>query len=285
MQPPDFVALLSGLIVGGSLGLTGGGGSIFAVPLLVYALRLAPSAAIGLSLAMVGLTAGFGAALRLGRGEIDWMAGLVFAFAGMAWAPAGAWLGRQLAPAVLLSAFAVMMLVIGARMWRHRAGERTVGGPCAADGGGRGRWACQARLAAAGTAAGLLSGLFGVGGGFIIVPALLSVTGMGVHRAISTSLLVIFLISSAGVAATLTQGTEWPWRLAAAFMAGGVAGMAGGSATRSRLPARQLQKVFAASMWLVAAFMLARNAPALWAAAPELRPSDVTPQSVNPPPS
>ncbi|MFN0129458.1 MAG: sulfite exporter TauE/SafE family protein [Verrucomicrobiales bacterium] len=265
MPAPDILAILAGLVVGVSLGLTGGGGSIFAVPLLVYVLHLAPGVAIGLSLAMVGLTAGFGAGLRLGKGEIDWQAGWVFAAAGMLVAPAGAWLGRRLPPAVLLSAFAILMLVVGIRMWRRRPAGGTTPGACF-PGGGRPGWACYGRLAAAGTAAGVLSGLFGVGGGFIIVPALLYVTGMGVHRAIATSLLVILLISLAGVAGSLTPGHDWPWRLAGFFMVGGLGGMAGGSAIRNRLPPRQLQQVFAIAMWLVAVFMLAKNVPSLIAA-------------------
>ena len=268
MHAADLIALLSGLVVGGSLGLTGGGGSIFAVPLLVYALGFTPAAAISVSLAMVGLMAGFGAALRLGKAEIDWRAGLVFAAAGMVWAPVGGWLGRQVPPALLLSGFALLMLFVGLRLWRRRSGEGPAPGPCVTTGGGRPGFGCYARLLAAGTAAGLLSGLFGVGGGFIIVPALLYVTGMSLHRAIATSLLVIFLISVAGVTSSVLHGALWPWRVAAGFVAGGLAGMTGGSAIRNRLPARQLQKVFAIAMWFVAAFMLAKNLPSLIAAAP-----------------
>lgn len=264
MHALDFIALLSGLVVGVSLGLTGGGGSIFAVPLLVYALGLAPTSAIGLSLGIVGLTAGFGAALRLGKAEIDWTSGLVFAAAGMALAPVGAWCGHQLPPAVLLSGFALLMLVVGTRMWRARGAATPVGRPHSAGSG----WGRRFRLLAAGSIAGVLSGLFGVGGGFIIVPALLYATGMSVHRAIATSLLVIFLISLAGVGASLTHGADWPWMIAGLFLAGGLGGMAGGSALRSRLPAHRLQKIFAAGMWFVAAFMLAKNVPALLAAAP-----------------
>jgi len=260
----DLVALLSGLLVGVSLGLTGGGGSIFAVPLLVYALGLPAPTAVGLSLGIVGLTAGFGAALRLGRSEIDWSAGLVFAASGMALAPLGAWLGRQMPPAVLLSAFAGLMGWVGYRMWRGRSVETAAPGPCVLRADGRRGWSCYLRLLAAGSAAGVLSGLFGVGGGFIIVPALLYVTGISVHRAIATSLLVIFLISLSGVAASLSHDGFWPWRLAAAFLVGGLGGMLGGSVLRGRLPAAQLQKVFAVGMWLVAAFILARNVPALF---------------------
>ena len=263
MPTMDPIALLSGLMVGISLGLTGGGGSIFAVPLLVYALGLPATTATGLSLGIVGLTAGFGAALRLGRAEIDWSAGIVFAASGMALAPVGAWLGHQMPPALLLSAFACLMGWVGYRLWCGRSAETTAPGPCVLRAGGRRGGACYLRLLAAGSAAGILSGLFGVGGGFIIVPALLYVTGISLHRAIATSLLVIFLISLSGVTAALSHGTVWPWPLAAAFLAGGLAGMLGGSALRHRLPAARLQKVFAIGMWLVAAFMLAKNAPTL----------------------
>ena len=266
MNAVYITALITGLIVGGSLCLTGGVGSIFAVPLLVYALKQPATTAIALSLAMVGLTAGFGAALRIGKSEIDWRAGLIFAASGMLCAPAGAWVGHRLPTALLLSAFALLMLFVGARMWRRRPVERTGPGPCEPTGGARPGWGCFLRLAAAGVAAGFLSGLFGVGGGFIIVPALLYVTGMGVHRAIATSLLVIFLISITGVAASVAGGGHWPWRLALVFLAGGLLGMGAGSATRARLPARHLQQVFSVAMWVVALFVLAKNAPALMAA-------------------
>ena len=143
MPAMDPIALLSGLMVGISLGLTGGGGSIFAVPLLVYALGLPATTAIGLSLGIVGLTAGFGAALRLGRAEIDWSAGLVFAASGMALAPVGAWLGHQIPPALLLSAFACLMGWVGYRLWCGRSAETTAPGPCVLRAGGRRGWACS----------------------------------------------------------------------------------------------------------------------------------------------
>ena len=258
----DLLGLLYGLIVGVSLGLTGGGGSIFAVPLLIYGLGIPVGTSIGLSLASVGITAGFGAALRLKAKEVDVRAGLVFAGAGMLLAPVGSWLGTLISAAFLLSTFALLMAFIGIRMWRGKAGENVVPGPCVARPGGGLGLGCYARLSAAGCAAGLMSGLFGVGGGFIIVPALLYVTGMSIHRAVATSLLVIFLISISGVAAHLAHGQQFPMPVTALFIGGGFAGMLAGGALRSRLSGPVLQKVFAIGMWFVAAYMLARNLPA-----------------------
>jgi uncharacterized membrane protein YfcA len=258
---PNLPGLAYGLMVGVSLGLTGGGGSIFAVPLLIYGLEVPVGTAIGLSLAAVGLTAGFGAALRLRAREVELRAGLVFAAAGMGLAPAGAWLGTKVSAALLICAFAVLMAIVGTRMWRGKAGAGLVPGPCVTRPGGGLGPGCYARLTAAGCAAGLLSGLFGVGGGFIIVPALLYVTGMSIHRAVATSLLVIFLISLSGVAAHLAHGQVFPMPLTALFVGGGFAGMFAGNALRARLPTRALQKVFAVGMWAVAAYMLVRDLP------------------------
>lgn len=262
----DLLGLAYGLIVGVSLGLTGGGGSIFAVPLLIYGLGIPVGTAIGLSLASVGITAGFGAALRLKAKEVDVRAGLVFAAAGMALAPVGAWLGTKAPATLLLSSFAILMAFVGIRMWRGKSGEGVVPGPCVTRPGGGPGAGCYARLSAAGCAAGLMSGLFGVGGGFIIVPALLYVTGMSIHRAVATSLLVIFLISLSGLAAHLARGQQFPMPVTALFIGGGFGGMFLGGALRSRLSGPLLQKVFAIGMWFVAIYMLARNLPAVFKA-------------------
>jgi uncharacterized protein len=250
--------LIYGLVVGISLGLTGGGGSIFAVPLLIYGLGVSVRTAIGLSLTAVGVTAGFGAALRLKAGDVEILPGLVFAGGGMLFAPLGLWLGRYVPAAVLLSVFAVLMSFVGWRMWRGKAETDSEPGPCVARGGKLGP-GCYTRLTAAGAGAGVLSGLFGIGGGFVIVPALLYVTGTSIHRAVATSLLVIFLISLSGVTAAVLHGQAFPMPVSALFIAGGFAGMLLGSRWRSRLSGDALRKVFAAAMWLVAAYMLARN--------------------------
>jgi hypothetical protein len=260
MDANFLLSLAFGLLVGTSLGLTGGGGSIFAVPLLLYGLSVPVGTAMGLSLATVGITAGFGALLRLWHGEVEIKAGVLFALGGMITAPLGTTLGRLLPPTVLLSAFALLMLYVGWRMWRGRGAEDGIQeSRCVARGPGKFGPECYARLGGGGAAAGLLSGLFGVGGGFIVVPALLYVTGMSIHRAVATSLLVIFLISISGVTAHVLHGQLFPMPLSALFLAGGCAGMLAGSGLRSKLSGPALQKIFAAGMWLVAVWMLVKN--------------------------
>jgi hypothetical protein len=176
----------------------------------------------------------------------------------MVMAPIGAMIGHRIAPAILLSAFAVMMGYVGMRMWRERTHAPVRPGPCVTQGHGKLTAGCYAMLSIAGAASGLLSGLFGVGGGFVIVPSLLY-AGINIHRAVATSLMVIFLISVSGVVANLVQGQQFPVRVTALFLGGCLAGMLAGSALRSRLSGSALQKTFAVAMWLVALFMLAKN--------------------------
>lgn len=255
----DLSALAYGLVVGVSLGLTGGGGSIFAVPLLIYGLGIPVRTSIALSLAAVGLTAGFGAAMRLRAGEVDIRAGTVFAVGGMVFAPAGTWLGHFVPQAALLSTFGLLMGFVGWRIWSGKAETVDEPGPCVLQGNGKLGRGCHIRLAGAGAIAGVLSGLFGIGGGFVIVPALLYVTGTSIHRAVATSLMVIFLISLSGVAANLLQGQSFPMPVSLLFPAGGFIGMFLGGALRSRLSGEALRKVFAAAMWAVGAFLLFQN--------------------------
>ncbi len=271
------LGLAFGAMVGFSLGLTGGGGSIFAVPLLVYGLGVRTREAVGVSLAAVGATALAGGLRRLARGEVELRTGLLFAAAGMLGAPAGCWIGGRVPEGVLLALFAVLMTLVAARMWVQAsrrpdearavraalgpipAGER--GPACRRDPGGRLHLTsrCSLVLAVTGLAAGVLSGLFGVGGGFVIVPALVIVTGMGIHRAVATSLLVIALVGASGVASYVAAGRPLPPGLAALFVLGGVAGMELGTLLGRRLGGPGLQKLFASAMVAVAAFVVAKS--------------------------
>jgi len=259
MSPLDWLSLAFGAFVGISLGLTGGGGSVFAVPLLIYGLGIPATTSMGLSLATVGLTAGFGAALRLRQREVEIRAGFVFAAAGMLVAPLGAMIGHAIPSAVLLTGFALLMILMGVRMWSGGRNADSRPGRCVTEGDGTFGPSCYLRLGLGGAAAGLLSGLFGVGGGMIIVPVLLHVTGMKIHRAMATSLLVIFLIAIAGVSTHLVQGQRFPMPLSALFLIGGLAGMIIGGALRTRLSGAALRKVFSITMWLVAVYMLLRT--------------------------
>jgi uncharacterized membrane protein YfcA len=270
------LGLAFGAVVGFSLGLTGGGGSIFAVPLLVYGLAVRPREAIGISLAAVGATALVGGVRRLARGEVEVRTGLLFAVAGMIGAPAGSWLGGRVPEGILLVLFAVLMVLVAVRMWVQasrrpeearavRASSATPpdehGPSCRRDPEGRLDLTsrCLAVLVVAGLAAGVLSGLFGVGGGFVIVPALVLVTGMGIHRAVATSLLVIALVGASGVASYVAAGRPLPLALTALFILGGVAGMELGTLLGRRLGGPGLQKLFASAMVAVAAFIVLKS--------------------------
>jgi uncharacterized membrane protein YfcA len=261
------LSLLFGSIVGLSLGLTGGGGAIFAVPLLVYGLAVAPQNAVGISLAAVGTTALIGALQRLQAHEVDLKTGLLFALAGILGAPLGAWLNARLPGALLLVLFALLMLVVAVRMWRRAslAAEQTtpLSRACAREEHGQLILTshCVWMLITVGLLTGILSGLFGVGGGFIIVPALVLVSGMAMHRAVATSLVVITLVSASGVLSYLIAGRPLEWMLTGLFVVGGIIGMTLGTQWSRRLSGPVLQQGFAVALVVVAAFVITRN---LW---------------------
>ncbi len=270
------LSLLFGVVVGFSLGLTGGGGSIFAVPLLVYGLGVPPKEAVGISLAAVGATAMFGFLHRLRAGEVELGTGLLFAVAGMLGAPIGTAIGGWIPGSVLLLLFSVLMVVVAARMWRKatkspeeasvvRASiEPAVDEPgptCRRDPEGKLRWTsrCAGLLSVVGLITGILSGLFGVGGGFVIVPALVFFSGMGIHRAVATSLMVITLIGASGVTSYVIAGRPLPFEVTGLFVAGGIGGMWLGTLLSRRLSGPGLQKIFAAAIVAVAAYIVIKS--------------------------
>jgi uncharacterized membrane protein YfcA len=269
--PPAWAAaasVVAGAIVGLSLGLTGGGGAIFAVPLLVYWIGVDPRTAVSISLVTVAATALVGAVERWWYGQVELRTGLLFAVAGMLTAPAGSWLGDRLPPQSLLAAFAILMLVIAGRMWRNAAdrSERAatcvfasgVGPTCSRDAEGQLRMTtrCFVLLTIVGLAVGLLSGLFGVGGGFLIVPALVAFATMDVFRAVGTSLFVMTLVGSSAVAVQLAAGRSIPPDIVAGFVAGSVPALFAGSWLGRRLGGPTLARVFAVAIVLVATFII-----------------------------
>ena len=264
-----------GGIVGFSLGLTGGGGAIFAVPLLVYGLEVAPREAVGISLAAVGVTSFVGFLGRWRARKVEIRTGLVFAVAGMLGAPVGSWLSGLIPETVLLALFAILMLFVALRMWR-KASEPAIAGlpiacstePADVDGPACRRdingnllltSRCAWLLAAVGIVTGVLSGLFGVGGGFVIVPALVLFSGMAIHHAVGTSLLVITLVSISGIASYLFAGRSISVETTALFVVGGVAGLLLGTLAGRRLSGPALQKVFAVAIVAVALFVIIRT--------------------------
>ncbi len=264
-----ILSLIFGAIVGFSLGLTGGGGSIFAVPLLVYGLSVGPREAVGVSLAAVGMTALVGTLERLQAKQVELRTGLLFAFAGMVGAPLGSWLAGQFSEALLLVLFAVLMLIVAGRMWLNSSAKTKAtcnsddakGPTCRRDSSGNLVFTsrCAVLLAMVGLAAGILSGLFGVGGGFVIVPALVLFSGMSIHRAVATSLLVITLVSISGVSAHLAAGRTISPDITLLFVGGGVAGMFLGNLLGRRISGPALQRAFSAAIVAVAVFVISQT--------------------------
>lgn len=270
-----LLTLTFGGIVGFSLGLTGGGGAIFAVPLLVYGLAVAPREAVGISLAAVGATSFVGFLGRWRARKVEIKTGLVFAVAGMLGTPVGSWLSGLIPETVLLTLFAILMVVVALRMWSKASEPAIAGLPIACsteaaevDGPACRRdlngnllltSRCTCLLAAVGIVTGVLSGLFGVGGGFVIVPALVLFSGMAIHHAVGTSLLVITLVSISGIASHLFAGRTISIETMALFVVGGVAGLLLGNLAGRRLSGPALQKLFAMAIVAVAIFVIVRT--------------------------
>jgi len=248
VAPHLVLALFLSTLIGVSLGLLGGGGSILAVPVLVYVARVDVHSAIGMSLAIVGTTALVGGLVHARAGRVDLRAAALFGGAGMLGAPLGAQATHAVAPRVLLLLFAALMLAVGGLMLRGKAGARP-GTPRPHPVG----------VPAAGFGVGLLTGFLGVGGGFLIVPALTLLARLPIHTAIGTSLLVIAANSAAGVLGHLRQG-EMPLGLTAAFTASAALGALAGVRLASSLDPARLRRAFAVFVVLVGLFLLAKNA-------------------------
>lgn len=265
-----IVCILFGAIVGLSLGLTGGGGAILAVPLLVYGVGVPAREAVLISLAAVGASAWVGFVMRWRAGEVELRPGLLFAIAGMLGAPIGSWLASLLPESALLLSFGVLMIVIAVRLWRHASlraitdcppADAAHGPSCRRDESGVLRLTsrCAAVLSLVGLGAGVLSGLYGVGGGFIIVPALMLFSRMPLRSAIGTSLMVVSLVSAAGIASQLATGRTAPFAIVLPFLVGGVAGLLVGQRLARRLSGPVLQRTFVVIVVCIAVFVIVRN--------------------------
>ncbi|WP_406079266.1 sulfite exporter TauE/SafE family protein [Micromonospora sp. NBC_00858] len=244
-------ALGLGTVIGILLGLLGGGGSILAVPALVYGAGLPLSAAVPTSLLVVGISSATALLPRLRAGQIRWrIAGIVGA-AGAAAAFAGAAVNRLLDPRVVLIGFAGLMVAAALRMLRDQ-GE--AGGDCALPGGGVNWRGCLPKSVGAGIAVGFLTGLFGVGGGFLIIPALVLLLGLPMPAAVGTSLVIIVINSAAGFAAHSGDATL-DYRIAGAFTVAAIIGSLAAARFASRVPARHLSRAFAYLVMVIAAFV------------------------------
>lgn len=246
------LALGVGAIVGFSLGLVGGGGSILAVPLLLYVVGIDdPHAAIGTSAFAVAVNALINLIGHWRAGNVKWPCAVAFATVGVMGALAGSTVGQAVAGQKLLFLFAVMMVGVGIAMLRREVRE---GDPAV-----RITPRIAVRLVAAGFAVGFLSGFFGIGGGFLIVPGLILGTGMPLLNAIGSSLLSVGLFGAA-TAANYAAAGMIDWSVAVQFVLGGGAagwlGMRAAIVLASRR--RMLTRLFASIIFAAAAYMLLR---------------------------
>ena len=233
-----------GLLIGVLLGLLGAGGSILAVPALVYGVGQPLSAAVPTSLVVVGISAAAAVVPRVRARQVQWRLAAVVGAAGIPAAFAGTAVNRQLHPRVVLLGFAVVMAAAALRMLRE---QPEVGGDCALPGGGVNWRGCLPKAIGTGVVVGFLTGLFGVGGGFLLVPALVLLLGLPMTVAIGTSLLVVTLNAAAGFAAH--AGTaDIDYSVAAGFSGAAVAGSLLAARFATRLHAAALRRGFA---WLV----------------------------------
>ncbi|MBS0181170.1 MAG: sulfite exporter TauE/SafE family protein [Nitrospira sp.] len=257
------LALLSGAIISLSLGLTGAGGSLLAIPLLVYVLKLSLHEATAISLALVGVSAALSLVAYFQTGDVKVRTALVFSPTGAV----GGWLGAQgqqlVRSEIILLSFSLLMMVMAIHMWRHSRSESAER---------RGTLACAdsfppscfVKVGSIGLIVGLLSGFFGVGGGFVIVPALSLILGFPVRASIGTSLMIIGVTSIGGIAGHL-QFEEIPGGLLATLVLGSAAGIGLGATVGRWLSAEITAKVFAALTIGVAVILMLDNAPKVFA--------------------
>lgn len=260
--------ILVGCVIGIVLGLTGAGGSVFAVPLLVIFLDLPMTQAAGLSLGAVSASALLGVAMKLKSGHIQWLPAIVFATLGSLATPLGAWGGRLLNEMFLLASFGVMVFIIAYRMWRQasdspddarvvRAGrtskEAGAGAVCAMNQHREFKIGlpCVMGLSGGALSTGILSGLFGVGGGFLIVPVLIKLTQISMQQAVASSLVVISIVGSVGFANFVWVNNSIDELLLVKLMLGGFAGMSLGIFISQYIAGPNLQKGFAALMVVI----------------------------------
>lgn len=240
---------LSGGVVGFSLGLLGGGGSILAVPLMVYVVGVPVAhVAIGTSALAVAASAAANLVAHARQGNVLWRCAFMYTGAGIAGAFLGAMLGKSVDGQKLLFFFAILMVVVGVLMFRGRGNVGTPGVTCTAEN--------APKVIGFGGVSGAISGFFGIGGGFLIVPGLIASTGMPILNAVGSSLVAV---TAFGLTTAITYAfsnlVDWP--LAAVFIGGGVIGGVAGTWGAGVLSARKglLNSLFAGMIIVVALYM------------------------------
>jgi hypothetical protein len=237
---------LFALLIGGVLGLFGGGGSILAVPVLVHVAELPGKEAIAMSLLVVGGTSAIGTLRHARAGNVDWRAGATFAPFAMIGSFLGGLVAAYIPGSILLGAFAVMMLVTSGAMLRGKK-ERPEGETT--------ERASLGLIAAEGLGIGAFTGLVGAGGGFLVVPTLMLLGGLTMHRAVGTSLLVITAKSVTGFIGYASH-VQVDYALAGVLVGFAIVGTLLGAALSDRVPADKLRRGFAYFVLAMGVFML-----------------------------
>lgn len=244
-----LLGAFSGMLVGFTLGLVGGGGSILAVPLMVYLVGVkSPHVAIGTSALAVALNAAMGLFSHARHGTVKWRCGLTYAAAGVVGAFFGSTAGKAFDGQRLLFLFAIVMIVVGVMMLRRRNAVGDENAQCTRDN--------APKVLGYGLGTGGFSGFFGIGGGFLIVPGLIASTGMPMINAVGTSLVAVTAFGLTTAANYAFSGLV-DWVLAAVFIAGGIVGSLLGTQAAKRLSGSgHLGSIFAGLIFVVAAYML-----------------------------
>ncbi|NJE41984.1 sulfite exporter TauE/SafE family protein [Thermococcus sp. GR6] len=246
-------AVISGFLSGLSLGLTGSGGSVLAVPLLVYFVGLDPHTAVGTSLVAVGITAIIGFLMHWRKGNVDFKTGALMALTSIPGVYIGSYLNRAVEGPLLMTLFAILMVIMAIKMARN--GSKRVQSVES------GKEISHINVAGLGFLVGLASGFFGVGGGFLLVPALTMGAGLKMHRAVGTSLFVIVLNGSAGFVSYEIQGRAIDLVVVVLFVLGGLIGDVIGVRIAKSLSCKELKQVFTAVVILVALYLIWVNLP------------------------
>lgn len=246
LQP--LFAVGAGALVGIALGLIGGGGSILAVPLLVYVVGVeSPHVAIGTSAVAVAASAFLGLAGHMRARNVKWPCAIVFAATGIAGAAIGAMFGKMVDGASLIGLFGILMIIVGALMLRPRRGGENADVRLTSDSARR----LLPALIASGLAVGGIAGFFGVGGGFLIVPGLIGATAMPLLNAIGSSLLSVSAFGATTAASYAASGLV-DWAIAGLFVAGGVVGATVGVLLARRLAAQRRALTFVFALTVIA---------------------------------
>lgn len=257
MMGMSVFAWLGAMAIGVSLGLLGSGGSILTVPVLVYLIGQDEKLAIAGSLAIVGAIALAGSLPYLKKKQVDWRTVVLFGIPGMVGTYMGAWLATWVSGLVQLALFAVVMLLASWQMLKPATLDDSPHKP-------REVW----RIGLDGLLVGVLTGLVGVGGGFLIVPALVLLGGLSMHRAVATSLVIIALKSFTGFWKYLDildqQGLSLDWSVIAVVTALGVVGSFAGSRIAGRVDQHKLRKVFGLFLIVMGVYILIRTLPSVW---------------------